>query len=665
MEKTQNLKENMKLKIDVSRRVFLIIYDMILLIITEILVFGAYLSEESAIELNTFANHVLISSLCVFFFRYLAGIYKLIWRYVKSAAFIRLMISDTAAGILYYLLMQMLPVKKIAPIHLISIIALNLLLTIGIRLAYQYLYERSQKTKGFGGFFGKLIKAFTGITFDGSGANSDSNKIRIAIVGAGHVGVMLADELLNSGHSPYLPCCFIDIDRSKVGREIFGVPVLPGDESSIEKLALYGVQEIVFALPSALSENEKSKRLYEHYKKTGCKIKLYDYPIMQSADNGRRHLRDFDIEDLLFRKEIRFHDDNTKKYYKNKIILITGGGGSIGSELCRQIAKMEPKKIVVLDICENGAYDIEQELKIMYGGRVDVSVEIISVCDPIGLEKVFDRYRPGIVFHAAAHKHVPLMEHNICEAVKNNVFGTLNMVELSEKYNVERFIMISTDKAVNPTNVMGATKRMCEMLVQSFSLKGSSTVYSVTRFGNVLGSNGSVIPLFKKQIMNGGPITITDKRIIRYFMTIPEASQLVLQSGRLAKNGELFVLEMGKPIKILELAESMIRLSGYEPYRDIDIVETGLRPGEKLYEELLVHPDELTKTENDLIFVERVKPLPIDEVKAKLEMLRCAVDTGNDSDVQKALAEAVPTYKDPDDVNRAAEISREMELAEV
>ncbi|MBP3377408.1 MAG: polysaccharide biosynthesis protein, partial [Clostridia bacterium] len=287
-------------------------------------------------------------------------------------------------------------------------------------------------------------------------------------------------------------------------------------------------------------------------------------------------------------------------------------------------------------------------------------VEIVSVCDRDGLEKVFGTYRPDVVLHAAAHKHVPLMEHNCCEAVKNNVFGTLNAVELAEKYGVQKFIMISTDKAVNPTNVMGATKRVCEMIVQSHSKSSTATKFSATRFGNVLGSAGSVVPLFKKQIMNGGPVTITDKRIIRYFMTIPEASQLVLESGAMAENGELFVLDMGKSIRILELAENMIRLCGLEPYKDIDIIETGLRPGEKLYEELLIRTEELDKTENSMIFIERDTSMTPEELGVVLDTLSSALEGEDDEAVKRALMQVVPTYKDPNAINMASETEEMM-----
>ena len=348
------------------------------------------------------------------------------------------------------------------------------------------------------------------------------------------------------------------------------------------------------------------------------------------------------MEELLFRKPLQFTDDSTSAFYKGKCILISGGSGSIGSELCRQIARMQPRQIVIVDTNENDSYYLQQRMRTSYGDKLDLRVKIASICDADALDHIFSTYRPQIVLHAAAHKHVPLMETNCCEAVKNNIFGTLNMVLAAEKNGVEKFIMISTDKAVNPTNIMGATKRMCEMLVQS--RQSTCTTFSATRFGNVLGSNGSVIPLFKRQIRKGGPVTLTDKRVIRYFMTIPEASQLVLQSGAMAKNGELYVLDMGKPVKILDLTENMIRLSGLEPYKDIDIIETGLRPGEKLYEELLIKNEELDKTGNEMIFIERDKPLSPAEIEQKLSLLRTALASQDDQAVRRALMHTVPTY---------------------
>ena len=406
-----------------------------------------------------------------------------------------------------------------------------------------------------------------------------------------------------------------------------------------------GIQEIIFAIPSM--DADKKKILYDYYKNGGYKLKVYDYPTIYTV-GGKRHLREFDIEELLFRKPLVVSDERTNVYYKDKVVLITGGGGSIGSELCRQLAKMCPKEIIILDIYENGAYDVQQELKIAYGNRLDLQIEICSITNRKAIERVFEKYHPQIVINAAAHKHVPLMENNCVEAIYNNVFGTQNLVEFCEKYSVERFMMVSTDKAVNPTNVMGATKRMCEMIVQSASTYGN-VKYSSTRFGNVLGSAGSVIPLFKRQIASGGPVTVTDKRIIRYFMTIPEASQLVLQCGAIANNGELFVLDMGQPVKIMDLAENMIRLSGVQ---GIEIVETGLRPGEKLYEELLVKTEELDKTDNSMIFIERDTALSKEEIYQKIQVLRDACDTGDDSIAREALRRVVLTFKRPEEVNK-------------
>ena len=523
------------------------------------------------------------------------------------------------------------------------------------------MYEYSSRKSTIANIMRKVTRVVTGIKIDPMQSGKiNGHRINIAIVGAGRVGVMLADELLLNPAAAYQPCCFIDIDSEKIGRYISGLRVYSEAEFTPDVLASFPIQEIVFAMPDV--DIERKQQLYAQYKTTGCKIKVYDYPDPQKMAGSKRTLREFDIAELLFRQPVEFTDERTKNYYRGKTVLISGGGGSIGSELCRQIAKMHPKRLVILDVYENGAYDIQQELRIRYGEKLDLVVEIATVCDRQSLEHIFAEHRPDVVLHAAAHKHVPLMERNCVEAVKNNVFGTLNIVEVSEKYGVGKFTMISTDKAVNPTNVMGATKRMCEMIVQS--RKGTKTNFSATRFGNVLGSNGSVIPLFKRQIMNGGPVTLTDKRIIRYFMTIPEASQLVLQSGAMAKNGELYVLDMGKPVKILELAENMIRLSGFEPYKDIDIVETGLRPGEKLYEELLIKTEELDKTSNSMIFVERDKPLTMDIIDKKLEVLSAAVETDDDDAVRAALHDVVPTFRTPEEINAEASKAEEMNAVE-
>ena len=520
--------------------------------------------------------------------------------------------------------------------------SLNLLGALALRMMYRYAYKCSDQKTIKGKCLTVMLRMFAGIQ---SESDKEIQKIKVAIIGAGRVGVSLAEELLNNSEASYLPRCFIDVAKEKVGREIHDIPVYSEDEATFAKLGELEVQEIIFAIPSM--EAEKKKKLYNYYKEAGYKLKVYDYPTMYAA-GGKRHLREFDIEELLFRKPIVVADERTNAYYKDKVVLITGGGGSIGSELCRQLAKMKPKKIIILDIYENGAYDVQQELKIAHGNKLDLQIEICSITHKKALNRVFDKYHPQIIINAAAHKHVPLMEHNCIEAIYNNVFGTKNLVDLCEEYHVERFMMVSTDKAVNPTNVMGATKRMCEMIVQSASTHGT-VKYSATRFGNVLGSAGSVIPLFKRQIANGGPVTITDKRIIRYFMTIPEASQLVLQSGALAHNGELFVLDMGQSVKIIDLAENMIRLSGVQ---GITVQEIGLRPGEKLFEELLVKTEELDKTDNSMIFIERDTPLSAEEIQQKLEMLKEACDTGDDLIAKETLRKVVPTFKKPEEVNK-------------
>ena len=637
----------------------LVIYDIVLLALSCLLLLLVYEGDYPLKPVQALQQFIL-ALLCMLAARFAMNIYRQIWRYGGIQSYIKLLVADGAACVVYYLLQLFLPMKNIPAVRLLALCCMNLLLCLAMRMCYRYAYLAGDRTTGKGRFFALLLFLLGGPKVKDN-SDTEQQKIKIAIVGAGRVGTGLAEELLNSVNAAYVPRLFIEVSEKKIGRQIYDIPVIAEEDATFEFLRDYGVQEIVFALPRAQAEDKK--RLYEHFRRSGCKIKNYDYPTMQTAGSGRRHLREFDIEELLFRDELEVTDDHTSEYYHGKRVLITGGGGSIGSELCRQIAKMGPEKLVILDVYENGAYDVQQELRIAYGKVLTMQVEIVSVCNRSGLERVFAEHRPQIVLHAAAHKHVPLMERNCIEAVENNVFGTLNAVELSERYGVERFIMISTDKAVNPTNVMGATKRMCEMIVQSHSFGGSATTFSTTRFGNVLGSAGSVIPLFKKQIANGGPVTLTDRRIIRYFMTIPEASQLVLQSGAMAKNGELFVLDMGKPIKILELAENMIRLSGMEPYKDIEIIETGLRPGEKLYEELLVKTEELDKTKNSLIFIERDAPADPAEVRGKLERLRQAVASGSDDAVRQALREVVPTFRSPEEVNAMAAQTEEMKQA--
>ena len=602
----------------------------------------------------------LIGLICIMGARFMFNVYRQIWRYGSVLAYIRLIVADTIGGTVFILLRFISWVPGITFPRAASLVSVTLLGALTMRIVYQYLYQCTYTTRPMK-LIQQLLNRFAGLKMGMDDVTPYRNRIRIAIVGAGSVGVMLAEELLRNPRASYEPICFIDTDGGKIGRMIHGINVISEIEADEKRLAELAVQEVVLALPQV--DAERKKTLYNLYKQMGCKVKVYDFPTMQSTEGSKRQLREFRIDELLFRQAVSMMDEQTSAYYKGKTVMITGGGGSIGSEMCRQIAKMGPKRLVVLDVYENGAYDVQQELKLTYGDKLDIAVEILSVCDRIEIRKVFERHRPEIVLHAAAHKHVPLMEHNVCEAVKNNVFGTHNVLEACRQYGVQRFIMVSTDKAVNPTNVMGATKRMCEMLVLSQGEEKDTCVYSCTRFGNVLGSAGSVVPLFQRQIEKGGPVTLTDKRIIRYFMTIQEASQLVLQSGAMAKDGELFVLDMGKPVRILELAESMIKLMGYEPYKDIDIIETGLRPGEKLYEELLIKEENLSKTKNKLIFIEKEKRLSRSEIDEKLEMLRLAVEDNDDDATRDALKRAVSTFHDPEEVNEKAVQANEMRMA--
>ena len=630
-------------------------YDLVMLAIVSVLLLVFYPSSYYPITRVEALMHYLLAAACMLGCRAIGDSYNNVWRYGGNNLYVNLICYDALAGAVYYVIQKVLPLRDVEFLRAVTLFALNLLGDILMRQIYQYLYDANSRGSKAADFLRVVTQKLTGIQVEPEDKAKRDRRINIAIIGAGRVGAGLAADLASNPDAAYTARFFVDIDRNKIGRSINGVPVFSEEEANSEAFRDYNIQEIVFAIPGATAE--RKKELYTYYKQTGCKLKTYDYPTTQSV-NGKRSLRDFDAEELLFRQATEILSEDTKAYYRGKTVLISGGGGSIGSELCRQIAKIGPKRLVVLDVYENGAYDVQQELKIKHGKDLDLCVEIVTITDKGQLERVFRTHRPDVVIHAAAHKHVPLMEDNCCEAVKNNVFGTRNLLDVAESCGCRKFIMVSTDKAVNPTNVMGATKRMCEMEVLNH--RGSMSC-SATRFGNVLGSNGSVIPLFKRQIMYGGPVTLTDRRIIRYFMTIPEAAQLVLTSGAMAKHGELFVLDMGKPVHILELAENMIRLSGYEPYKDIDIVETGLRPGEKLYEELLVKTEDLTKTDNDQIFVERDRKLAPEEIDRKLAILSRAVATEDDALCRQALKETVETFRDPEEVNQNAEEAKEMQ----
>ena len=630
-----------------EKRIPLVIYDLLIFLVVDVILFILY---QGAGELTTTGVQIqsIAAFITIFGARFVGKIYRQIWRYGGIQCYIKLLSADVIAFCAYLIIERVLPIQHITFAKLLAFCCMNTLGALGIRMIYRYAYKCGSQDNKTGAVLRLLLRIFSGGTVM-TEPDPDSQKIKIAIIGAGSVGVGLAEDLLNNKKAQYVARCFIDSDKSKVGRDIHGISVMSEDEATLEELKKHHIQEVVFAVPNM--DRSRKLELYDYYQKAGFRIKVFDYPSMD-VPGRKRQLREFNIEDLLMREQKEIINDKTREYYKGKTILITGGGGSIGSELCRQLAKMEPKQLVILDIYENCAYDVQQGLQFAYKGSLDIKVEIASIRDKKALSRVFREYHPDICINAAAHKHVPLMEKNCVEAVENNVFGTLNVIQCCEEFGCNRFMMVSTDKAVNPTNVMGATKRMCEMIMQAYSTRGFVKC-SATRFGNVLGSAGSVIPLFKRQIAAGGPVTLTDKRIIRYFMTIPEASQLVLTSGAMAENGELFVLDMGKPVKILDLAQNMIALSGMH---DIEIIETGLRPGEKLYEELLVITEELEKTDNDMIFIEREVAVTMDELEKKLSVLRTACDADEDDGVREALRKVVPTFRRPEEVNTKSEV---------
>ncbi len=469
-----------------------------------------------------------------------------------------------------------------------------------------------------------------------------SEQVKIMIIGAGEATSVLMREISNSRYLDNSKVvCIIDDDLGKVGKYIRGVKIVGTRDHIKEYARYYDIDEIIFAIPSASTKDKRE--ILNICKETSCNLKILP-GVYQMVDGeiNIKDLRNVDVLDLLGRDPVKVDIESIMGYVKDKTVLVTGGGGSIGSELCRQLVSHKPKCLVIFDIYENNAYDIQQELKIKYPDANVVTL-IGSIRNTSRLESVFEQYKPDIVYHAAAHKHVPLMEVSPNEAIKNNVVGTLNVAKMADKYGVKKFVMISTDKAVNPTNVMGATKRICEMIIQSFNEK-SKTDFVAVRFGNVLGSNGSVIPLFKRQIEAGGPVTVTHPDIIRYFMTIPEAVSLVLQAGAYAKGGEIFILDMGEPVKIDDLAKNLIRLSGYTLGVDMEIKYTGLRPGEKLYEELLMNEEGMQDTDNKLIHIGRPIEFDKEHFYEKLEELKEMAYAEDSADIRKKIMEVVDTY---------------------
>lgn len=550
--------------------------------------------------------------------------YSSIWRYAREEEMVSIVIASTIYVLPVYLISKVIGSNYPLIFYIVNTI-LIIGFTGGLRLTYRTC--RRMKTR---------LKVKSGNT-------------RVLIIGGGSGGEMVVNELKENPQLGKVPIGIIDDDVNKIGRLIHNVKILGSTDEIDEIVKKYQVDEIILSIANISSS--RKKEIIEICKKTKCKLKTIPgiYEIIDGKVDIKK-IRDVEIEDLLGRGPIKVNLNEISEYITDKVILVTGGGGSIGSELCRQIASFNPKHLIILDNYENNAYAIQQELKRKYKNELNLSIIIASVREEVRLEGIFKMYRPEVVFHAAAHKHVPLMEDSPSEAIKNNIFGTLNVAKLSDKYKVKRFVLISTDKAVNPTNIMGATKRAAEMIIQMMNNESESEFVAV-RFGNVLGSNGSVIPLFKKQIEEGGPVTITHPDIIRYFMTIPEAVQLVIQAGAMAKGGEIFVLDMGEPVKIADLAKNLITLSGLEPGVDIKIEYSGLRPGEKLYEELLMSEEGLSKTANSKIFVGKPVEFREDKVMGHLEILRKIVDNEEVELIDSVMRSFVTTYIRPEDVN--------------
>ena len=558
-----------------------------------------------------FLPYYILASLVIFF---LARMYSTMWSVAGVREALHVVAACGLASLVQIAGMMLLQLSVPRSFFLVSFAALCAK-ELGIRLSYRV-----------------VISLF--------GNHSKKAAKRIMIVGAGTSGSVILKEMTTSSLVNGCVVCFVDDDKNKAGKFLNGVPVA-GNRNDIPRLAEeYKIDEIYIAIPSASAKERKA--IIEICRETGCQVKIL--PGIYQLINGEvsiAKLRNVEIEDLLGRDPIRVNLDEIMGYVSGKVVLVTGGGGSIGSELCRQVASHNPKQLIIFDIYENNAYDIQLELKEKYPD-LDLVVLIGSVRNTHRIETVFEKYRPDIVYHAAAHKHVPLMEDSPNEAIKNNVFGTYKTAKAADKYGTKRFVLISTDKAVNPTNIMGASKRMCEMVVQMMNAR-SKTDFVAVRFGNVLGSNGSVIPLFKKQIEQGGPVTVTHPDIIRYFMTIPEAVSLVLQAGAYAKGGEIFVLDMGEPMKILDLAKNLIRLSGYTPDVDIPIVFTGLRPGEKLYEELLMNEEGMQDTPNKLIHIGKPIEFDMERFEGQLEELDPIANQDGDR-IREAVMKIVITY---------------------
>ncbi len=610
------------LKIPLSRILLLLLMDVIAIAVAS---FGALflrfefsfsqIPEEYMLHYEKLLPFT-IGITIVFFV--LWKLYNSVWRYASAVEMINIAMATTCAAVGQVILSLILEARMPRSYYVLYWFFL-FVFTCGIRFSYRLL---------------RVIKERRIQWFGGQGRS------HVMLVGAGAAANMILKEIESSSYVNLQVKCIVDDNPGCHGKIMRGVPIIGGRDKILEAASEYDIDEIIFAIPSA--NRQVRKELLDICKETGCKLRTIPgtYQLI-NGDVSIAKLKDVEIEDLLGREPIKTSMEEIMGYVSGKVIMVTGGGGSIGSELCRQIASHNPKQLIIVDIYENNAYDIQQELVRKYP-HLNLVVLIASVRNTNRMNHIFETYQPELVYHAAAHKHVPLMEVSPNEAVKNNVLGTWKIVQAANKYKVKRFVLISTDKAVNPTNIMGATKRICEMIVQTYN-KRSQTEFVAVRFGNVLGSNGSVIPLFKKQILEGGPVTVTDPNIIRYFMTIPEAVSLVLQAGAYAKGGEIFVLDMGEPMKIVELAENLIKLSGYKPYEDIAIEFTGLRPGEKMYEERLMEEEGMQQTANKMISIGQ--PIQLDEEKFLQQLAELKEYVVKEpSDIREHVKAMVPTY---------------------
>ena len=611
------------LRIPVNRIIALILVDIMSIVIAA---FGAlYVRFDFSfagippVYIEKFEHVILPNIIITLLFFTLWKLYKSVWRYASANELLNIIFATSCAAVAQTLYCHIFRWNMPRSYYVIYWFILTVL-TCGIRFGYRILRLLNSKRDSL---FGK------------------EKKVNVMVIGAGAAGNMILKEIESSRYLNLQAKCIIDDQPGCHGKLIRGIPIVGGRDKILDAAQQYGVDEIIFAIPSANVQTRKE--ILDICKETGCKLRTLPgvYQLI-NGDVSVSKLKEVEIEDLLGREPIEINTKEVFDYVSGKTVLVTGGGGSIGSELCRQIASHHPKRLIIVDIYENNAYDIQQELLSKHP-TLDLQVLIASVRNTNRINTIFEEFRPDIVYHAAAHKHVPLMEVSPNEAIKNNVMGTYKTALAADHYGTERFVLISTDKAVNPTNVMGASKRICEMIIQMMNQR-STTNFVAVRFGNVLGSNGSVIPLFKKQIAEGGPVTVTDPEITRYFMTIPEAVSLVLQAGAYARGGEIFVLNMGKPVKILDLATNLIKLSGYKVGEDIEIKFTGLRPGEKMYEELLMDEEGLKKTANRMIFIG--KPLEYDTEIFSEQLEQLILEAQKESkDIRHSIKNIVDTYQ--------------------